>query len=94
MYTVHRRENRIKALEDEKNVKNGINGDKKDITKLETEDEQIKQDTFKQMSINETLDSEIPLQIINRILFIDKKAFVLRIKFSNKIIYLFFLCAL
>lgn len=61
MYTVHRRENRIKALEDEKNVRNGINGDKKDITKLETEDEQIKQDTFKQMSINETLDSEIPL---------------------------------
>lgn len=68
MYTVHRRDNKNKALEDEKGEKNAkteINGDKKDVTKDvthidEKDDREIKVDNFKQMSINETLDSEIP----------------------------------
>lgn len=70
MFTVHRRDNRRKALEDEKNEKNEkndkneISEDKnvvtKDVTHVDETDKEIKVDTFKQMSMNETLDSEIP----------------------------------
>lgn len=67
MFTVHRRDNRRKALEDEKNEKNDkneISEDKnvvtKDVTHVDETDKEIKVDTFKQMSMNETLDSEIP----------------------------------